>query len=294
MSEDTVGILTFAFGREYQLQAYCQTLTAKKNLGDMPVSVVVAAGEPVDPKLKSVANIIPLKGKWATFEYEQLALDLTPYDLTYKTDADVLYPRGATLYHGSNLAIASGVATDIRGLVSLSTAYRPLETSLGTPVIYSACFTFNKHSGKAQEFFAAVKDLYRDWYRLKLWDKTEKPLPPTTDTVYSLAWMKVFGLSRVDGNEFIHAKPEINGWTDGEWTKNNVFMLDDNGRMFLNGVRLCKPFHYYDKTLITSEFVERLENVCAVREEKKPRKQRALGAVHVPRVQTPDRAQRRA
>jgi hypothetical protein len=265
---DKVGILTFAFGSEYQTQAYCQALTADKNL-NMEVSVVVEDGKPVDKKLETVARIIPLKGKWDKFEYEQLALDLTPYDLTYKTDADLLFPRGSVLYHAKHLPVTSGVPTDIRGIAHRGNAYREVETSLGLPSIYSACFSFNKHSESTQNFFDEVKRLYRDWFRLKIWDLTETPLPPTTDTVYSLAWAKVFGLSRIDGNEFIHAKPLINGWTDNEWTKNIVFMIDDQCRMYVDGLRLSTPFHYYDKTLIKNpNFVEDLENVCPVREKE--------------------------
>ncbi len=266
-SKDKAGILTFAFGTEYQLQAYCQALTARKNL-NMELTAVVEDGKAVDKRLERVANIVALKGTWDKFEYEQLALDLTPYDLTYKTDADLVFPRGSTLYHATHLPVTSGVACDVRGTVSDSTVYREVEADLGAPTIYSACFSFNKHMGKAQEFFETTKDLYRNWYRLSLWEKTEKPLPPTTDTVYSIAWMKVMGLARINGNEFVHAKPKINGWDDPQWTKTNVFMMDDGCRMYVDGIRLCKPFHYFDKTLITPEFIKRLEDVCAVRKEE--------------------------
>ena len=287
MTSNEAGILTFAFGAEYQRQAYCQALTAKKFLG-LPMSVVIPQDHATNlvmlKKLGEVANIIFIKGRWATFEYEQLALDLTPYELTYKTDADVLFPRGAGLYHQGSLPASSGVATDVRGFVNQTSPYRTVEASLGAPAIYSACFAFNKRSPKAQEFFATVKDLYRDWFRLKLWERTEVPLQPTTDTVYSIAWLKVFGLTRIDGNEFIHAKPEICGWTDAEWTKNNVLMVDDGGRMFLQGTRLTKPFHYYDKSLITDEFIGRLEDVCLVRTPTKPKRSRSKSSVHVPRV----------
>ena len=87
----TSGVLTFAFGSEYQTQALCQALTLRKSLG-MELTAVVGEHDTVDKRLEKVANIKALKGTFSRFEYEQHALDLTPYDITFKTDADLLFP----------------------------------------------------------------------------------------------------------------------------------------------------------------------------------------------------------
>lgn len=261
----TQGILTFAVGLEYQKMAYCQALTAKKNLG-LPMTVVIKEGEQVYEKLLDVATVLLTDLKPEAFQYESLALILTDYDITYKTDADVLFPRGSFLYHNPALPCTSGVACNVLGAVNDTVAYRPVESNLGLPTIYSACFSFDKRMPKATEFYKQVKELFEKWYSLKLWDNTERMLPPTTDSIYSLAWAKVFGMSRVDGNQFIHAKPILNDWVNPEWTRECAFMVDDQCRLFIDGVRLTKPFHYYDKSLITEEFIERLEDVCLVPE----------------------------
>lgn len=261
------GILTFAFGLNYQKQAYLQALSAKKNLG-LPTTVVV--GHKSDPtyfkKLEEVANVVEMRRDCNKFEYESHALRLTPYDITFKTDADVVFPAGSSLYHGS-VPAASGVACDILGAVSNSIAYRKIESSLGLPTIYSACFSFDKRTPEAKAFYEEVESIYQKWYRMRVWTTTEEKLPPTTDSIYSFAWAKVFGLVRVDGNEFLHAKPEITAmWTTSEWTQDFKVWVDDNCRIFLDGIRITKPFHYYDKSFASDELIKRFEDVCLVRE----------------------------
>lgn len=256
------GILTFAVGEEYQKMAYCQALTAKRNLG-MPMTVVVRDGDPVYQKLFDVSTVFIAPLKKDGFQNEALALALTSYDVTYKTDADMLFPMGSRLYHNQSLPCASGVACDILGAVNDTVAYRPVESNMGLPTIYSACFSFMKQNPQAKAFYQEVGEIFEKWYSLKVWD-TPVFLPPTTDSVYTLAWAKVFGLSRADGNQFVHAKPQVCGWTNPEWTRDCEFMIDDQCRMFIDGVRLTKPFHYFDKTLITDELIERLEDVCLV------------------------------
>jgi len=265
MTEKKIGILTFAFGPSYQLQAYCQALTARFVLG-LETTVVVGSGDEVDSRLSKVANVVSLSGAFSRFEYEKHALDVTPYDITFKTDADLLFPAGSYLYHADGLPATSGVACDVRGAVADTTFYRRVESNLGLPTIYSACFSFDKNHPKCTEYFDQIKRLFKEWYRLKVWATAGETLLPTTDSVYSLAWSKVFGTSRIEGNHFIHAKSKINDWTNDDWTTNSVLMLDRGCRMYMDGVRLTHPFHYYDKNLINQEFITRLENVCGVRE----------------------------
>jgi hypothetical protein len=270
-NKPTSGILTFAFGLQYQKMAYCQALTARKVLG-LTTTVVIHESHATSlkflEKLSAVANVVTIKSASDSFQYEAFAYEKSPYDITFKTDADVLFPLGCHLYHNQSLPCTSGVACDILGAVNDTVAYRAVESGLGLPTIYSACFSFDKHRPQAKEFYQEVYELFGKWYSLKLWNRTEKMLPPTTDSIYSLAWAKVFGLSRVDGNQFVHAKPLINAWSDPEWTRSMGFMVDDECRMFIEGVRITKPFHYYDKNLITDTFIERLEDVCAIREDE--------------------------
>lgn len=265
MSEPTSkGILTFAFGIEYQKQAYCQALTAARSL-QLPLTAIVDVLE--YPPLATVANVKVLEGRWAKFEYEQLALELTDYDVTFKTDADMLFPQGSMLYHPEHLPFSSGVATDIFDNVTASTAYRETAVAMGLPTVYSAVFSFDRRTEEAQQFFQHLRYVYKHWYGLQIWDylpPLEKKLPPTTDTAYSLAHLYVAGATCLDGNQFIHAKPYINSWKDDEWTSVKTFTVDTQNRMYLDGVRLSSPLHYYDKALITDAFIERLEHVCSL------------------------------
>jgi hypothetical protein len=256
------GILTFAFGLEYQKQAYCQALTARATLG-LPLSVVVDKLE-YAPLGEIADKVIINNLRWARFEYEQMALDLSPYTITYKTDADMLFPAGSMVYHPEHLAFSSGVATDLLGNVSYSTAYRETESKIGLPVVYSALFSFDKSKEETVEFFDRVKYLFRNWYNLRIWEHADRKFPPTTDTVYSIAHLDTVGSARVDGNEFIHAKPYINPWTYEQWTQHKKFTIDNKLRMYLDGARISSPFHYFDKALITENFIKRLHYVCSL------------------------------
>lgn len=255
------GILTFAFGKRYQVQAYCQALTAKR-MG-LPMTVVVSHDEDVESKLKDVAEVVRIDGSWSKFEYEQFAYDLSPYDITFKTDADMLFPLDCSLYHSVGIGISSGVACSVDGRVSDSVQYRKSESQANIPTIYSALFSFERNSEQTREFFKFVKYLFHNWYRLKIWDVVEK-IPPTTDSVYSLAWTRVYGAVRIDGNKFIHAKPGINHWTTENWVEDHRFHVDPDGSMYFEGLKINLPFHYFDKSLITDKFINRIEDVCNI------------------------------
>jgi hypothetical protein len=210
--------------------------------------------------LAEACNVLILKNRWRKFEYEVLALDLTPYDITFKTDADMLFPRGCSLYHPPHLPFTSGVATDILGRVTNSTAFREVEIGAGLPTIYSACFSFYKRTKEAKAFFASLEYAFAHWYELRIWDYAERKLVPTTDTAYSIAHLDVVGPTRLDGNLFVHCKPYINAWTNEDWTKERKFNFDRALNMNIDGVKLIHPFHYFDKSLITDQLIARLEH----------------------------------
>lgn len=255
------GILTFAYGADYQKQAYCQALTARQSLG-LPLTAVVDQLE--YPPLAEVANVVIDAQRYAKFEYEKNALALTPYRITFKTDADMLFPAGSSVYHAEGLPFSSGVATDVLNNVSHSTAYREVECGLGLPTVYSALFSFDREAPEAQEFFAHIGYMLKHWYTMRIWDHTDKRLPPTTDTLYSMAHLHTVGASRLDGNQFVHCKPFINRWTHEQWTNIKKLTIDNKCRMYLDGLRIGAPFHYFDKALIDDKFIERLNHVCSL------------------------------
>jgi hypothetical protein len=263
------GILTYAFGVEYQEQALLLALSAIHSLG-LPVTVVVDTLRILELSENPMINVVSLKGRWSKFEYETTALDITPYDITFKTDADMLFPRGCMLYHAPGLPFTSGVACDIFGTPSNSTAYRETEVSMGLPSVYSACFSFDKHQEESKQFFESLKRSFDHWYTQRVWDllpNAVQKLIPTTDTAYSIAHLEVVGAARIDGNRFIHCKPYINHWTHEQWTQSKTMVVSRDLDMFLDGVKLTQPFHYFDKELMKDESVtKRIRNVRSLQE----------------------------
>lgn len=251
------GVLAFAYGEEYQKMAYCMAVTAKKNLG---LGSTVVVDELKFKDLESVCSVVVGPKTAQKFEVEKYAFRYSPYDVTFKVDADVLFPRATELYHAPHLPVSSGVACDVFGAPTTCLDYRLRETLMGLPTIYSALFSFDK-SPATEKFFDLLEYLWSNWYSLGIWNYCS-PMTPTTDTVYSLACFQCFGPSAIPGNHFIHMKPGINHWEADSWTQERRFTVDSSGRMFVDGVQLTKTFHYYDKSLIDGQFIRRITDVC--------------------------------
>lgn len=259
------GILTFATGANYQQQAFCLALTAKKVLG---LPTTVAVDEIEYAPLYVAANVVKLPRSYAGFQNEKLAYEVSPYDITYKMDADMLIPAGTEFYHPSHLHMASGVACSLNGEPNSSVAYRKVESALGLPTIYSALFSFDR-SAESEEFWERVKHAFQNWYSLKMFRLLRQAglpdtLPPTTDSVMSVAWYHLMGSNRVDGNRFIHMKPAFHGWNSDNWVSEKHFVFDSAGRVFVDGIRVSTAFHYYDKSLVTENLTRKVRNVCSV------------------------------
>lgn len=259
------GILTFATGVEYQKQAFCLALTAKKVLG---LPTTVAVDEIEYAPLYVAANVVVLPRSYAGFQNEKLAYEVSPYDITYKMDADMLIPTGAEFYHPSHTHLASGVACSLNGTPNNSVAYRKTESQLGLPTIYSALFSFDR-STESETFWSEVGRVFKDWYSLKMFRLLRQAglpdtLPPTTDSVLSVVWYHLMGTIRVDGNRFVHMKPALHGWVHENWVDQKHFVFDSAGRVFVDGVRISTAFHYYDKSLVTENLLRKVRNVCTV------------------------------
>lgn len=253
-----IGGLTFAFGWQYQRMAYALALSLKKQ--GLPLTVVVPVTELDNVGgLERVAHVVPLAGEFNKFEYEIYAYKLSPYDLTIKFDADMLVPAETYLWQAisrlDHFELLSGNACDLLGTTNSATIYRRVEAEHDLPTVYSACFGFKK--GKlAQLFFEKVEEYFSKWYAMPLAEK----LPPTTDTIYSLAW-KVLELQHLaTGLPFVHMKPGIAGSSvPYNWTRHIPYVLDDRGRLRVNSHPIRLPFHYFDKEFMSDQMIARLE-----------------------------------
>jgi hypothetical protein len=230
--------------------------------------------EEVLPELDRCANVVRCEARSA-LEAEFRVWRLSPYEVTFKTDADMLFSRGNSLYHPRHVSATTGVACSERGVPSHSVQYRVSESALGFPTIYSALFSFD-NSGESQFFYEQCERILRQWHAMRMWKlRPDLKIKPTTDSIYSFAWATVWG-QPVSGNHFVHAKPGICQWDHREdtWSAHRSLKYDEAGCLYLGPVRQRTPFHYYDKSIITSEFVEQVCHVCDLQEGRQDNRQR--------------------
>lgn len=250
------GVLTFAYGKDYQRMAFAQALSCRNHGVDMTVVVPVLEF----PHLQEVANVVVFEDPVEKFEWELQAFRLSPYEVTLKTDADLLWPTDCFMegYFGfvERIDIASGVACDLSGTLVECEIYRQKELELGWPTFYSAVWGFNK-SPKAKQFFDRSFQIYENWWAL---NSKIGGLPFTTDSVLSLAYFMEYAKATIPhGLSFIHAKEGVCGpLMPDNWSASVPKAIDLNGNVYINNRKLSLPFHYYDKNFLSDVLLDRL------------------------------------
>lgn len=254
----TRGVLTFAYGQEYQRMAYAQALTLKAK--GVPITVVVPNLEYTN--LADVANVIKMSRNMSKFEWESYACELSPYDVTIKTDADVLFPISfdinAYFFITELTGLVSGTSCNLENELVECALYRARELELDWPSFYSAVFGFTKSKGDL--FFQQAKLLFSNWWKLK---RIVGDLPATTDSVFSYAYMYTQNTNRiVNGLRFIHAKQGVCGYAfNDKWSRDVPHHVDAKGNLFVNGRIITLPFHYFDKDFLSPAILKGLEDV---------------------------------
>jgi hypothetical protein len=248
----TAGILTFAKGDQYARLAYLLHLSCKR-LG-VPVAVCVDAQEDVILDRLAVSgvmtvpydsSILPSEGKYT---FEGLAHKLTPFDLTIKTDADVVFPPetdfGTIWDRVDKYDLVPGVPYTFEHLPVSWSPYREKEDAEGLAQVYSTMFGFKKDSEIASDFYDCVFDKFREQPTLE------------TDNVYSWAYSSVRKVT-VDTPlhlhyhiPFHHCKAGTLAWPDtrDDWTNEVVAQVDKTGSIYVAGKKVVLPMHYVDKS----------------------------------------------
>ena len=244
-----IGGLTFAFGALYQKMAFQQAQSFKEH--GLPFAVVLERGRVdscVDWKSLTNTQVVELdKEVDKPFEFERYAYDLSPFEVTIKTDADLILPAGWTglpLWY-THLDLISGIPVSIQGLEVPSSPYRRAWSVYGLPEVHSAFFLFRK-SAQAQTFFERVGARFDTFYSTLA---KEVSRDPSTDLIYSLAWLDVVGPELGPCLPFLHMKFGTSGLVSyrDNWVS-HVNLMRDSAGLYLNGVQLVHPVHYYDKS----------------------------------------------
>lgn len=265
------GVLTFAIGEAYTRAAhglYLSTLL-QKDVGFVAI-VKPDAREDIAYLTKNnvpyteLSNRHEVKGR---FWFEQAAFKVSPFQLTLKMDADCLLPNGSSLNYAFMRILEQGLVNGsphtLLGNKFSPTAYRSGENERGLPSVYSTMFGFDK-SKESKQFFQVLKSVYKNWDTDAL--QVSKGIELTTDSAYSIAWSicnpnndAVSG-----GIPFHHMKPSALGWTDTSdaWTSSVPHHIDDAGRVFVAGIRVGLPMHYFDKRFLSKAYLDQLKELA--------------------------------
>lgn len=249
----TAGVLTFVKGLDYVKHAMVLHLSCQR-LG-VPVVVCVDRAEKNTLDFLEVSSIDVIKydanrlrNRTGKYSFESLAYELTPFDLTLKTDADVVFPP-ETDFDSIWEKIATqellpGVPYTFDHNHIPWSPYRETEDAYGWAQVYSTMFGFKKDSELAKKFYDNVAHSLMSF--------------PTLETDAAYSWSYSF-VKQVSLNSrlnllphipFHHCKARTLGWpeTRDDWTNEVPVQISRSGSIYVAGHRVVLPMHYVDKS----------------------------------------------
>lgn len=215
----------------------------------------------------------PLDTLCPRFEPEWQAIYASPYEWTFKIDADMLFFKDWTLpieevkkLEDNGFNLQSARPYTFRNTPMLSRACRVAFDDNSLPDVYSALFFFNK-SKQSFEFFQRVRRIFIDWEmeRLRLTNPLTRPHEASTDVVYAMA-LSDMNIDALTGSvlKFVHMKSELNfesiyGQTVPEmWHKTVGTFFNQDGDLYIENYKQTLPFHYHVKEFMKDEYVRNL------------------------------------
>lgn len=175
----------------------------------------------------------------------------TPFRQTIKLEADMFCASPIdhwwSLLENRDLVISQG-ARDHHDHAAQSRYYRRVFDANGLPDVYNA-IVYWRRSGRAQEFFSLVRDIFQQWdqYRTLLKFSEDEA---TTDVVYAMA-AQILGPENVTlpqglGPSIVHMKQHIIGTQSENWTHELVWELTQPG-LRIGTVAQWGLVHYHHK-----------------------------------------------
>lgn len=195
------------------------------------------------------------------------AIHATPYDDTILLDADLLFPKDAdtdslwAFYAQYDAAFCTCPMTYAGTKVNdYDDRKRFHDNDLAN--VYSGVIYFKKNGNTYNLFtrLGEINEFWQEWYRHFLPVK-DRPTRQDFDTSLNLA------LSTCDGNfkfmtdpttQFVDMNPlrmPQAGVKSELWQLYWPSTFTDNGQLFVNGFRICLPFHYHTDTWLTDELL---------------------------------------
>lgn len=272
---DDIGYLTIAQNTEkvnYLELAYVQAMSIK---GTMPKSLYAVAVDQKTHQLveekhrKIFDHIIVIPVDYAVDDAWKLANEwqvfgLTPFKETIKIESDLVITRDINhwkhLFRNNDVVLSVG-CKDYMQQPSNVRAYRKVFDDNALPDVYSGLMYF-RYSKFAHHFFSTAKQIYQSWDTVRSSLKNCRDPEPTTDLVYAIT-------ASIEGVEhctlpadsfvnFVHMKPEINGWANKPFS-DIVVVETDLPMIRINNVNQYHPLHYHNKDWITDSLKEEYE-----------------------------------
>lgn len=272
---DDIGYLTIAQNTEhvdYLELAYLQAMSIK---GVMPgslyaVLVDLNTHSKITKKHSAIFDhVILIPDDYASKDMWKLAnewqvFNLTPFKETIKLESDLVITRNIKhwqhLFRTKDVLLSRG-CKDYLQQPSNNRAYRKVFDDNNLPDVYSGLMYF-RYTRFAQEFFNTAKEIYLSWDIVRPSLKNCRDTMPTTDLVYAIT-ASILGpenctLPADSFVNFVHMKPEINGWANKPFY-DTVVVETDLPMVRINNVNQYHPLHYHEKTWANESIVKEYE-----------------------------------
>jgi hypothetical protein len=272
---DDIGFLTIAQNTDevnYLELAYVQAMSIK---GTMPCSLyAVIVDEQTNRTLTDKHHamfdkVIVLPQDYASTDAWKLAnewqvFSLTPFKETIKLESDLVITRDIShwkyLFRNNDIVLSQGCKDYLQNN-SNDRMYRRLFDDNNLPDVYSGLMYF-RYSAFAHTFFNTAKEIYQNWDKVAQSLKNCRDNKPTTDVVYAIT-ASILGVNRCtlptdSFVNFVHMKPEINGWANKPFY-NTVVVETDLPMVRINNVNQYHPLHYHCKDWVDTNIIQEYE-----------------------------------
>lgn len=279
------GFLTFAQNGEhdYVRMAYVLALSLKVSQIETPyLAVAVTPGTNIPDRYRwAFDEIVDITwgdaaqhSSWK-LENEWKAYHITPYQETYKLDADMLFGNDISSWwnHRSHDDIMLGArATTFRDDAISYGRYRRGFSAVGLPDVYSCMMRF-RWSDESEKFFEYIEEITNDWqaYYASMLLPEARPDCFSTDMAVALAlrlmqrettWGKA---SPQYGPRFVHMRSDLQNFSvdrpSQKWRDHIDLTVSTSGQIKLGRYLQKAPVHYIDKDTITDELIAHYEKI---------------------------------
>ena len=271
------GFLTVAVNNadtDYLHLAYLQALNIKATQKIKSFAVVVdkKTSDLINDKHREVFDYVLVAEDAINgpFSVEVQTFWLTPFKETIKLESDILLPIGIDhwwkAFRLRDIVLSTGCKNYLQQKAQ-SRKYRRVFDDNFLPDIYNGLMYF-RYSQTAANFFRKAGEIFKQWNEIKNVLLNCRDDVPTTDVVYaitaSIIGEELCTIPSLDFINFVHMKPDINGYTE-EAKFSEMFVTEFNqGIIRINNINQYHPIHYHEKDFPTEEMYDYFRSMARI------------------------------